>query len=647
MTETFDPDFGTLDLPAPTWNPKRPLRIALLGDFGAGAGRGRLETGATLGKRKPLKVEFDSIEDAMQRLGVSLRLPLGADAVPVEIELNDLDAFHPDTIYAEVPLFAELASLRKRLNQAGSFPAASAEVMAWAENAGPRASSLARKAAARGSAPSRGATLDDFARLTGRPSVATKGDGEVHGLVQRIVGPFVQAAESPKKDALVAAVDAGLGDAMRALLHHPDFQTSEALWRGVDFLVRRIETGPGLQVQLIDVTAEEFAADLGGAADLSETGLYQLLVGTPSQEADGGYTYIAGCYQFDATPPHAELLGRAARIAAHAGAPLLVGIATDPFTDRREPPHRLVREAFTALRALPEASFLGLLGPRFMLRHPYGKKTDPVSSFAFEEFSAEAGLRGMLWGHPALLALSVLARPEGSLAVGDLPFHHHVDKDGDSVALPCTDRLISTGAASLLREVGINAVMAHKGEGLVRFNGLEATNGDGLRAVGAMPKKAPSAARFALQSKIDTEEKTASVQRAASPVRKRVAAQPSDEAEATEDAREEVAAEASDDPVEEADQVAATDDATNPDSDGSSDAASSKAKDDSDAEAASGDGEQRQPAAGDEPANAPDAELSALLASLDPASDSGDKEPAAEEEAPMDPDLAALLKSLG
>ena len=39
---------------APTWPAKRPLRIALLGALGGGAGRGRRDTGAALAKRKPL-----------------------------------------------------------------------------------------------------------------------------------------------------------------------------------------------------------------------------------------------------------------------------------------------------------------------------------------------------------------------------------------------------------------------------------------------------------------------------------------------------------------------------------------------------------------------------------------------------------------
>ncbi|MBL8363151.1 MAG: type VI secretion system contractile sheath large subunit [Rubrivivax sp.] len=620
MSDTYTPDFAGIGQAAPTWPAKRPLRIALLGDFGGGAGRGRLDTGAALAKRKPLKVEFDTLEDAMRRLNLTLTLPLGADGAPVEVELADLDAFHPDQIYASVSLFSDLSSLRRRLNNTSTFAAASQEVLAWAGEDVIKASSLARRSRSRGVAPARGGTLDDFARLTGRPSTSDKADDSMGSLLQRVVGPFVKPAASPNKDALVGAVDAGLSDAMRAVLQHGDFQTTEALWRGVDFLLRRVETSHQLQVHLFDVSAEEFAADLSAAADLSECGLYKLLVETPSQDADGGYTYIGGLYQFDATPPHAELLGRAAKVASHAGASMVTGIAIDAFADRREPPHPLVRDAFASLRGLPEASFLGLVGPRFLLRHPYGKKSDPISSFAFEEFSREAGLRGMLWGHPALLAISVLAQSGGQLTIDDLPFHHYVDDDGDTVALPCTDRMINANAASLLREAGINAVMAHKGEALVKLNGLEAINGDGLAVAGAAPRKAPADSRFAVQSKVGAKGAEVSAQWA--PATRKAAAGAATPPPA---------------PAPSPAAAAAPAPATAP--------APAAAEPPPPAEAPAAE------AAAEAPAEAAvDDELAALLASLEePAAAPADAEapPAAAEESGMDPELEALLKSLG
>jgi len=283
MTDSSDwaPNFGGISLPAPKWAAKRPVRIALLGDFSSGALAGRLESSAALAKRKPLPVEFDTLEDALARMKLKLQLPLGAEGAPVEIDVSELESFHPDQLYANLEIFSALASLRKRLNTPSTFAKAAAEVQGWSKGAGKRASSVNRRARARGAAPSSGATLDDFARLTGRPAVAKSADDSLDALLRSLVGPFVVPAANPNKDALVATVDKALSDAMRAVLHQPDFQNAESLWRGVDFLLRRLETSHQLQVHLIDLSAEEFAADLSAVTDLSETGLYKLLVEKP------------------------------------------------------------------------------------------------------------------------------------------------------------------------------------------------------------------------------------------------------------------------------------------------------------------------------------------------------------------------------
>jgi len=617
MSDSSDwtPDFAGLSTMPPSWAAKRPVRIALLGDFSGGSLTGRLDTGAALAKRKPLKVEFDTLDDAIGRLEINLRLPLGADGAPVDVAISELESFHPDELYRNVEVFSALAGLRKRLNNASTFAAAAAEVQQWADPDLLRASTISNRTRARGATLAAGDRLDDFARLTGRPPVSENAEAAVENLLRSIVGPFVVQQASPQKDALVGAVDKALSDAMSALLHQPDFQNIESLWRGVDFLLRKLETGPQLQVHLIDMSAEEFAADLSSVSDLSETGLYKLLAEQPSQDPDGGYSYIAACYHFDATPPQTELLGRAALVAAHAGAPLLTSIDTDVFTDRKEPPHRLVRQAFEALRGLPDSSYLGLLGPRFMMRHPYGKKSDPISSFTYEEFSRGSGLRGLLWGHPSVLALCVLGVRGGQLAIDDLPFHYYVDKDGDTIALPCTDRLINTQAAAMLRDYGINGVMAHKGEPIVKLSGLEAINGDGLALAGSSTRKPAAGSRISVQAKIDTSrtETTAWVPA------ERKASGPSAGAKpvpvASDESRDEAPAE--------------TEDA----------AASAAAAEDT-------------PSASTDT----DAELAALLASLDAndAPATGDAPPPAEEapaaesseEEEMDPELAALLKSL-
>jgi len=589
----WTPNYGELDATAPTWAAKRPVRIALLGDFGAGATAGRLDTGDDLARHKPKSVEFDSLEDWLGQQDLTLTLPIGSKRGGVKVPITDLESFHPDSLFRELDLFRKLNDLRKRLNNTATFDKAAAEVAKLA-GVKKKASRAGRGVRARGSAPAAGAKLDDFARLTGRTSVPAS-DGGIDALLRDVIGPFVVPSAKPEKVALLKTLDSSIADGMRAVLHQPDFQTTESLWRGVDFLLRRLETGPMLQVHLIDISAEEFAADLSAADDLTDSGLYRLLVEQPSQSKDGGYTYIAGLYEFEATPPHTELLGRMARIADAAGATFFTAMAVDDLANPKKPPHPLVADAFDALKALPAAKRLSLLGPRFMLRHPYGKKSDPISSFAFEEFTAADGLAGMLWGHPALLALTVLAGQGGTPTVNDLPFHHYVDADGDSTALPSTERFISTAAVSALGGWGIGALVAHKGEPSVRLSGLT-----GFVAAGSASKAgARSGIEMSIQSKLA-------------------------------DAGERPAKHAKGGKAAEADDSGDGDSTPSSDLDGldlGGDEASSGSSDDS-------------------------ADLDALLAGLggdDSAGDTpaDDDSASSDDDGDMDPELAALLKSLG
>ena len=55
-------------------------------------------------------------------------------------------------------------------------------------------------------------------------------------------------------------------------------------------------------------TAEEIAADLSKGEALEDSGLYKLLIETPSQDVNqGAFSVVIGNYIFEQTPPHAEL----------------------------------------------------------------------------------------------------------------------------------------------------------------------------------------------------------------------------------------------------------------------------------------------------------------------------------------------------
>src|SRR5205814_8001304 len=127
---------------------------------------------------------------------------------------------------------------------------------------------------------------------------------------------------------LLALVDNMTSQQMRLILRDRDFQGLEAAWRALFFLLRRLETDNGVQLHLLDLTKTELAIDLGATDELTETGLYRLLV-EQTVGTQGGqlWAVLTGLYTFDQSLADVEVLGRVAKVAEQAGAPFLSAAA--------------------------------------------------------------------------------------------------------------------------------------------------------------------------------------------------------------------------------------------------------------------------------------------------------------------------------
>lgn len=518
---SYEFNFGSIASAGATPAAPKAFRIALLGDFSARANRGEQESGADLAGRKPHKVDIDNIDDVLARMDISLTIPVGGADAQVEVEVGSMDDFHPDELFDNVEVFEELASLRRKLNSA-KWEAAAKDLEGWAKDAGKYQKK--KKTKARGSAIPN-ARLSGFGELMSRPTGADRGASTVDALVRSVVGPHAVASRDAAQDDLIRVADEALSGLMRDILHHPDFQTVESVWRSVDFLTRRLETGRDLQIVLYDVTAEELAADLAAAEDLGETGLYSMLVEKPAQDAQQGpLSLVVGLYDFEQTPPHAELLGRMAKVAAAANAPFISGMSNDvirkPYP---EDTHPLVLESWEALRGVPEAGYVGLACPRFMLRNPYGQKTDPIDPFKFEEFTMKGGVSGMLWGNGAVLTTLMIAesfKKAGKLAglrlgsvsaVGDMPYHYYTDEHGDQVALPCTNRLLSEKSMGWVTTQGFIPVLSVRGAPEARIGGFIGLTGKALAGPWSDPASLPkpeaeASGKAAVESPEDEED---------------------------------------------------------------------------------------------------------------------------------------------
>ena len=486
---TITEPFGILSLDQPQdIDASRPkFRIALLGDFTGRANRGDLATGDDLANRKPIKLDVDNLDTIIARFATTLLLPLGKDGAGIEVKLNSLDDLHPDELYENVSIFEELSSLRQ------SFAAGTASSLSKLRDLSVEPIDIEHlpRTRAKGSSVPANRKLGDFQRLIGDEEGITVTATPAEDLINRVVSPYVKAAPDPDQQSYLAAIDNALSGVMRAILHHPDFQAVESTWRSLDLLARRVETDASLEIVLYDVSAEEWAADLSAQDELSECGLFRMLAEEPRlDEAQGPLSAIFGLYSFEETPPHAELLARMAKISAWMKAPFVSAISPKFLEISKEDRHPATAKSWDAMRALPEATYVGLASPRFLLRLPYGRKTEPVDPFDFEEFTLRSGLKGMLWANPVILSAILMAKTVSSMgksmelgkimSLDDMPVHTMNDQYGDQIALPCTERLLNTRTMADVVTRGFIPLLSIKGRNEVRQGSFQALSGSML-----------------------------------------------------------------------------------------------------------------------------------------------------------------------
>ena len=451
-----------------------PARILVLADFSARACRGVVEPGDRLADRPTPTVDVDNLNDLLFGYAPRLHLPLVDPAGPSELFApREMDDFHPDGLYRSLDSFRALREMRARMLDPRTA-AAEADALRTVE------------------APQDEPGEDDpelLERLLGRkpadrpvPRPRPPDSGiDITPFIRDLVRPWVVAAPTADQGHLVAALDQALGMQMRSVLSQPWFQSLEAAWRGVEWLTQRIELGEEIDLCLLDVSRQELVADLVvPGQDPRDSGLYRLLVEREARTPGArGWSALAGDFTFGPDEEDVALLQALGAVAAEAGGPFLAAAAPsllgctsladspdprkwaalDPESERR----------WATLRRSAVARWLGLVLPRFLLRLPYGARTEPIDAFEFEEQSAPPEHDAYLWGNPSLACAMLLAtRPGSHLQIDDLPAHAF-ERDGQTELTACSEcYLTETAAVAMLRR-GVMPLLSIRGRNAVRL----------------------------------------------------------------------------------------------------------------------------------------------------------------------------------
>lgn len=297
-----------------------------------------------------------------------------------------------------------------------------------------------------------------------------------------------------------AEIDELISSILNGFMHQKSFQTLEASWRGLHYLVMNSETGTHLKLRLLNATQKELLNDLEKAVEFDQSVLFKKIYEEEYGTFGGNpYSLLIGDYEFGRHPQDVSCLEKMSNVAAAAHAPFIAAASPklfdmDSFTELATP--RDLAKSFEStelikwrsFRESEDARYVALTLPHVLQRLPYGPDTVPVEEFNFVEDVDGRNHDKYLWGNAAYtlgqritnaFALygwtAAIRGVEGGGIVEGLPAHTFKTDDGDK-ALKCPVEIsITDRREKELNDLGFISLVHRKNDDKAAFFGGQTT----------------------------------------------------------------------------------------------------------------------------------------------------------------------------
>ncbi|MEO8026500.1 MAG: type VI secretion system contractile sheath large subunit [Bryobacteraceae bacterium] len=325
-------------------------------------------------------------------------------------------------------------------------------------------------------------------------------------MVKQFVAGVLEGSMTVSKDAeaminaRIAQIDHLLSIQLNEILHHESFQKLEGSWRGLKYMLDQSETGAMLKIKMFNVNKKELLRDLQRAPEFDQSALFKKVYEEEYGIFGGApFAGLIGDYQFGKGPEDIELLERISQTAAAAHAPFLTGAGPEFFNlegyTSLDAPRDLGKifdtteyAKWKSFRQSEDSRYVGLCLPRILMRLPYGKETNQLEAFAYEENVDGTEHSKYLWGNAAwalgarltnAFALhgwcAAIRGVEGGGLVEGLPVHNFYTDEGD-VAMKCpTEVPITDRREKELADLGFIPLVHCKGTDYAAFFSVQST----------------------------------------------------------------------------------------------------------------------------------------------------------------------------
>src|SRR5580698_7433292 len=326
-------------------------------------------------------------------------------------------------------------------------------------------------------------------------------------MVKEFVNQVLQGQMTLTRDAeasiqaRIAQIDRLISLQLNEVLHYPAFQKLEGTWRGIKYLIDQSETNDMLKIKVLNASKRELLKDLQRAPEFDQSSLFKKVYEEEFGVFGGApFAALLGDYDFGRGAEDMDLLRRVAQVAASAHAPFISAAAPDllnltDFTQLGLP--RDIAKIFDtteyakwkSFRQSEDSRYVALTLPRVLSRLPYGKETNQVEGFDFEEDVDGSDHSKYLWSNAAYSLgarltdafakygwCAAIRGVEGGGLVEDLPTHNFMTDEGD-VALKCpTEVQITDRREKELADQGLVPLVHWKGTDYAAFFSVQSVN---------------------------------------------------------------------------------------------------------------------------------------------------------------------------
>lgn len=453
-----------------------PFRMLILGDWSGD------EIKKDFSSRSPIEIDRDNFDSVINRLHTKVELDISLENSQfISLEFRELDDFHPDNLYRQIPLFSDLRNLRRRLTNPDSFNSAAREVRSWFNEEQTIGSS---KVTSEPKSVDPEELLDQI--LSGKSEhikLQTTQSTELSNLLKDLVRPHLLTFDENEQKALISIVDEATSNLMRRILHHPKFQNLESAWRSLYFVVKNTQTDLHMKIYILDITKDELITKLKQCNNLTDSEIYRkIVIDTNNMFDDEPWAVMFGNYDFQPNVDDIAALIRLSKIGSAIQSPFvskisdnLLGIESlflkPEYYDWNISEDSANGKLWSTLRSLPESKFLGLTINKFLTRLPFGSKTEEIDSFPFQEFNEKSNHNSYLWGNSCFIVALLLARSFSKYEwemgsrleqeVENLPIH--IYSDGfETATKPCAEIDLTQTACEKLMELGLMPLISFK-----------------------------------------------------------------------------------------------------------------------------------------------------------------------------------------